>query len=170
MTDNVEVAAIPTAKIGILTVAVIIPVIIGWIILGTAVFKLSSFYASFLFAWYWFSIENADFKKWIPTLIGALVGLGFCFLAHMLPQSLGETAGLLTILALLSATLFLQITNMIPIAFNHSTMLFLTVLAAPALLTTMNFGEVAAAIVLGAIYFAGIAKLAQFAANRPSAK
>lgn len=166
MTNTTEAVAAPSAKTAIIAVAVIIPVIVGWIILGTTLFKLTSFYASFLFAWFWFAIENADFKKWLPTLLGAFVGLGVTALASILPQALGEVGGPLALLVLIAVLIFLQLTNLVPIAVNHSTMLFLTVLGAPALLAKMNFVEVAAAIGLGALYFAGIAKLAQLATNR----
>jgi hypothetical protein len=56
--------------------------------------------------------------------------------------------------------------NWIPIAVNRSTMLYLTVLAAPAILEKLNPLETAIAIAGGAVFFAGVVKLAFLYAAR----
>ncbi len=161
MSEQAGKAPPPGVLIGILITAVILAIIIGWIVLGTVTMGITSFYASFLFGWYWISVEEGAFPQWLPCTVGAFVGLAFSWAVHALPGSLGALNGTLAIVALLALLIYLQLMNWVPVAINRCTMLFLTVLGAPALLTTMNFGEVAAAIGASAVYFAAVMKLVQ---------
>jgi hypothetical protein len=171
MSEQAEKTPAPGVLMGILITAVILAIIIGWIVLGTVTIGITSFYASFLFGWFWISIEEGAFPKWLPCTVGAFVGLAFSWAAHFLPVSLGALNGTLVIVAALAVLIFLQLMNWVPIAVNRCTMLFLTVLGAPALLSSMNFGEVAAAIGASALYFAAVMKLVQLyvaRAQRPT--
>jgi hypothetical protein len=63
-------------------------------------------------------------------------------------------------LSVVVLALYVQIMNWIPIAVNANAMLFLTVVAAPALLGSVDFLEVGEAVVLGAVFFAILVYLA----------
>jgi hypothetical protein len=62
--------------------------------------------------------------------------------------------------------IYVQIMNWVPMAVNRSAMLYLTVLGAPALLDKLDVVEMATAIIGGAIFFAGVVKLAFLYAAR----
>jgi hypothetical protein len=159
MTEPAEQPAALTPFNGFLIFLLVLGAIIGWLVLGSTVFGVTSFFASFLFLWYWAAVEQADFKQWPQCVIGALVGVGLAWQSHYLPTHFGNTGMIVGILILLVA-IYAQIMNWVPIAINRAAMLYLTVLAAPALLERMSVAETAIAIVGGAVFFAGAVKLA----------
>lgn len=160
-------APAPTSlKNGILLTLLIIAGVVGWIVVGGVYLGVKSFFASFLFAWYWANLEHADVKRLPHALIGAMVGLALAWQTKLLPEmapQLGLTATTATIIAvlILVAAIFIQVMNWLPIALNASAMLFLTVLAAPALLTTIDFVEMTKALVGGAVFFTGVVYVAK---------
>jgi hypothetical protein len=165
MTEQSETPPALTPFNGLLILMLVIVAVVAWIILGTALLRVTSFFASFLFLWYWASVEQADFKQWPQCLIGALVGLALAWQSHYLPVHYG-TAGLVIALLVIVAAVYAQIMNWAPMAINRSAMLYLTVLAAPALLDKLDVVEMATAIIGGAIFFAGVVKLAFLYAAR----
>ncbi len=150
---------------GFLILLLVLVIIIGWITIGTMFLGITSFFASFLFLWYWAAVEQANFKQWPQCLAGALFGLLLAWASHYLPAHFGN-AGLGAALALLVAAVYVQIMNWVPLICNRSAMLFLTVLAAPALLEKLDLAETALAITGGALFVGGIVKLATWAATR----
>ncbi len=168
MTDSTPEAPALSPFGGFLILLIVIAAVVGWIVLGGKALGVSSFFASFLFLWMWAGVEKADFKRWLPVLIGALVGVALAWGPRILGEMLG-TNGVILSLILIVVALYLQIMNWVPIAFNASTMLYLTVFGAPALLAKMDppgVGELAIAIIGGAIFFAGIVKVAMMIAER----
>jgi hypothetical protein len=165
MTEQSQTPPVMTPFNGFLILLLVLVAVVGWIILGTKLFGVTSFFASFLFLWYWAAVEQADFKQWPQCLIGALVGLGLAWQSHYLPVHYG-TVGLVIALLLLVVAIYVQIMNWVPMAINRSTMLYLTVLGAPALLDELDVVEAATAIIGGAIFFAGLVKLAFLYAAR----
>ncbi|MBN9532788.1 MAG: hypothetical protein J0I26_10145 [Alphaproteobacteria bacterium] len=141
-----------TLYTGSLLFLFVLGVIVSWILLGTFVFGITSFFASFLLLWYWASVEKAEISRLPASVIGALVGLALAWQLQFLSGQFGLN-GLIAGLIVVAAAVFVQIMNWIPIAVNASAMLFLTALSAPALMTTMNFVEVAEAVGFGAIFF-----------------
>ena len=158
MSDEAQKPAPPTPMVGLNITIVGIAVIAGWIFIGLKLLGISSFFASFLFFWYWAAVEEADLKQWPQSTIGAFVGLALAWQSHWLPAQFG-TPGLIAGLLVIVIALYVQIMNWVPLATNRSAMLFLTVLAAPALLDKLDPVEMAKAIGLGALYFGGIVKL-----------
>jgi hypothetical protein len=150
---------------GFLILLVVVASIIGWIVLGTTLFGLTSFFATFMFAWCWVNVEQGDFNQWPQCLIGAIVGIGLTWQSQLLATQFG-TPGLVVGLLIIIGAIYIQIMNWIPIAFNRCAMLFVTVLAAPALLAKMDFVELLVAVGLGAVYFAAIVKMAVLYATR----
>lgn len=56
---------------------------------------------------------------------------------------------------------FAQLMGWVPLLVNNATMLFLTVLTAPALISTVKFPDVAVSVVFGTFFFAGAAYVAK---------
>jgi hypothetical protein len=150
---------------GFLILLVVVTSIMGWVFLGLKVIGVTSFFATFLFAWCWVNVEQADYKQWPQCVIGAITGVLLTWQSQILPAHFG-TAGLIAGLLVIIAAIYVQIMNWVPIALNRCAMLFVTVLAAPALLAKMDFVEVLAAVGLGAVYFAAVVKLAVLYASR----
>ncbi|MFM2100969.1 MAG: hypothetical protein RLZZ366_2508 [Pseudomonadota bacterium] len=165
MTEQSETPPALTPFNGFLILVLVLVAVMGWIILGTKLLGVISFFASFLFLWYWAAVEQADFKQWPQCLIGALVGLGLAWQSHYLPVHYGS-AGLTIALLVIVVAIYVQIMNWVPMAVNRSAMLYLTVLGAPALLDKLDVVEMATAIIGGAIFFAGVVKLAFLYAAR----
>ena len=133
-----------------------------WIALGSQILGISSFFASFLFLWYWSTVEKVDFARWVPSLVGALVGVLLAWSPKILADLIGPAGGILA-LVLIIVALFCTIMNWLPLALNGSAMLYLTVFGAPLLLADMDpprVGELFIAIIGGAIFFAGVVKFA----------
>ncbi len=153
---------------GFLIFLLVVGAIVGWIVIGTKALGIVSFFASFLFLWYWAAVEQADFKQWPQCVIGALIGLGLAWQSAYLPAHFG-TGGMIAGISILLIAIYVQIMNWVPIAINRAAMLYLTVLGAPALLSKLNVTETALAIIGGAVFFAGVVKLAFLYAARKSA-
>ncbi len=141
------------ATAGQIMLGIVIAIAI-WIVLGAMVFHIRSFFASFLFLWYWGVIDHMNFSKLPATLLGALVGAAMAWLLVVLSAHFG-TPGTIIAVLVMAAAVFGQIMGFAQLALNGATMLFLTVMTAPQIMGSVNFAEVDAAILLGAIYFAG---------------
>jgi hypothetical protein len=157
---------------GFLIFLLVVGAIVGWLVIGTKALGIVSFFASFLFLWYWAAVEQADFKQWPQCVVGALVGLLLAWQSAYLPAHFGN-GGMIAGIAILLIAVYVQIMNWIPIAINRAAMLYLTVFGAPALLKDItvldNIAETGLAIVGGAVFFAGVVKLAFLYAARKSA-
>lgn len=147
-----EPAPPPSLLAGFFILIIVIVGIVGWIVLGSAL-KLTSFYASFLFLWYWAVVDKLDFKKFIFSMIGAMIGIALAWGPHFLPHHLGATHGLIVSLLLIILAVYLVIIERVPFAFNPALTLYLTVVAAPAILETSDFRELALATLLGGGFF-----------------
>ena len=150
----------PTPLEGLIITVVIVVASVICILLGSKLFNVTSFFASFLFLWYWAAIEEANFDRWLPTFIGAFTGLLLALQLKYLPMELGTTGMIVSILILVFAV-YIHIMDWVPIALNKAAMLFLTVFAAPPILEIIDPIEVATAIALGALFFGSLIKLVQ---------
>jgi hypothetical protein len=162
MSQQTAATAAPSptlALAGQIMLAIVIAIAV-WIALGTRVFHIRSFFASFLFLWYWSLIDKMDFAKLPAAIAGALVGAAMAWLLVFLSAHFGAPGAIIAVLVM-AAAVFGQIMGWAPIALNGAVMLFLTVMTAPQIMGAVNFAEVDKAIVLGAAYFAGGIYLAQ---------
>ena len=150
-TADTEHAAPPSLLNGFFILLIVVAAVVGWIAIGINI-HLSSFYASFLFIWYWSTVEKLDFKKFVPSMIGAMLGIACAWGLHALSAVMGTNGIILSILIVLAA-LYLVIIERLPFAFNPALTLYLTVVAAPALLETSDFRELALATLLGGAFF-----------------
>lgn len=158
---------------GLMMLGFIIVALAAFYALGLKVIGLGmeSFFAAFLLLWHWATVEKAEFKGMPASVIGALVGVALAWQSTWFGATYGMPNGLMMGLAPIIVALFVVIMNWVPIAFNSSAMLFLTVLGAPALAKTANFLELAEAVVAGAVFFAAAVWLAkQYVEMRARAK
>src|ERR1700742_1279543 len=130
-------------------------------VVGMKYLALKSFFASFTLLWYWATVENAQFNKLPHSLIGALVGVLLAWQSGLCVAKFGPVNGLIIGLVPIVIALFIVIMNWVPLAINGSSMLFLTLLGAPAFAAVkLDFIELTKAIILGAAYFAIVVWLA----------
>ncbi|WP_205967769.1 hypothetical protein, partial [Paraglaciecola sp. 20A4] len=127
----------PTAVEGMIVTAVVTVGIITWILLGSLALNITSFFASLLFLWFWAGVEEANFDRWLPTLVGAFTGLLLALQIKYLPEELGTT-GLIVSLLIVTLAVYVHIMDWIPVALNKAAMLFLTVFAAPPILDNID--------------------------------
>ncbi|MBK8630018.1 MAG: hypothetical protein IPN84_07370 [Sphingomonadales bacterium] len=167
MSEQQEEAAGLSPFNGFLVLLLIVAAIVGWILIGSKFLGVTSFFASFLFLWYWAAVEQADYGQWTQSVVGALVGLLLAWQSAWLGVHYGQN-GMIAGIVIMLAAIYVQVMNWVPIAINRSTMLYLTVLSAPAILMGKDFNpvEVSIAIVGGAVFFAGVVKLAFLYAAR----
>ncbi len=165
MSEDTTHAAAPFSPITGLTIVLVgVAFVVLWLFAGLKM-GLTSFFAGFLFLWYWAAVEQLDFKQIPQSLIGAIVGLLIAWQSHWLPVHYG-TAGIVIALLVIVAAIYVQLMNWVPLAVNRSTMLYLTVLGAPALLDKLDVVETGGAILFGAVFFCGLIRLAFLVAAR----
>ncbi len=145
-----------TIRNGFLLLLLLVFAAASLIMVGGRYLGLQSFFASFMFLWYWATVEKAEFNRLIPSLAGALVGVVLAWQLYYLPIKFGEN-GLIIALFIICTAILGQIMNWAPVALNASAMLYVTVLAAPALLSSANFIDISKSITIGALYFAVLA-------------
>lgn len=153
MTDSAAPAPeVPGKVAGLAITGVILAIIIGWIALWQGVLKMeaTTLFGGFLLLWYWANNEGLEFRRLPATIIGALVGVGLAWFVVFATTTWGG-AGTLAALALLVAALYLDVIKALPIAINASTMLFLTVAAAPLVQLKVNWEQLALSIVIGGL-------------------
>lgn len=150
--DTVEPPPGPLA--GMIILLIVVALIVSWIVIGTALFSLVSFFASFLLLWFWANNEKLDIKRLPSATLGALYGIGLAYAMHELPARMGG-AGMALALGLVLLSLYVQICNWVPLVVNASAMLFLTVAAAPLIMDKVDWLEIALATLLGAVYIGG---------------
>ena len=167
MSDNTAAAAaeVPGKVAGLAITAIVLVVIVAWIALwiGALKFTDTTLVGGFMLLWYWANNEAMDIKRLPAAIIGALVGVflaWFVVYATITWGTNGTIAGLL----LMVAALYLDVIKAVPLAVNTSTMLFLTLAAAPLIQLKVNWTELTLSIVIGGIFFGvvieGIKRLA----------
>jgi hypothetical protein len=139
---------------GLILVAVVIVAIVGFVALGYAL-ALSPLYAGFLLLWYWATVDKLDFKAAPATIAGTIGGAATAWALQLATQA-ESTTGIVVILALIVVALFMQVMNYLPFLFNSAFMLFLTVACAPLIQGGERFEQVAAVILLSAVYFGAL--------------
>jgi hypothetical protein len=158
---NSQAPAQMTVVSGLMLLGLIIAAIVVFEYVGGSFLGVKSFFASFTLLWYWATVEKAEFKGLIPSVVGALVGVGLAWQMQICLAKFGMPNGLLIGLVPIVIALFVVIMNWLPVALNGSAMLYLTVLGAPAFTVSKpDFVELCEAIVLGAIFFAAVVYLA----------
>jgi hypothetical protein len=126
-----------------------------WVFVGGHFLHLHSFFASFVFLWYWGVVEKAEFNRLPASILGALTGVALSWQLSYLSAHYA-TAGLAAGVAVIAVAVFIQLMNWVPIAVNLCAMLFLAILTAPQFMGGVNYADVAATTLVGAVYGAAV--------------
>ena len=155
----------PSLVFGSTVFGIVLVAVVGWTLLGGIALGLTSLYAGFLFLWYWGEVEGAEISRFLTCLAGAVSGIGLAWILQALPAFFG-VAGMVASLSIVLIAVYAHIMKLLPFVINSATMLFLTVAAAPVILTQSDFTEVLSSAVLGAVFFGSIVFAAKWFAGR----
>ena len=154
-TTNPPAAAAPGPVAGIAITAIVLVLIVAWIVLGVSVLHLhdTSLVGGFLMLWYWANNEQLELKRLPAALIGAVVGIGLGWALVYGAVNYGST-GLTAAVLLLVLALYLDVIKAVPLVVNTSTMLFVTLAAAPLVQLHVDWQELVISTVVGGLFFA----------------
>lgn len=174
MTEPAAAAAAeaPGKIAGLVITVIILVILIGWIAVWQGALHRSdtTLVGAFMLLWYWANNEALDFKRLPTTIAGALVGVG---IAWVLAKGITgpNSTMLLGGLGLLILALYLDVIKAFPFAINASTMLFVTLAAAPLVQLHVNWTELVLSIVIGGLFFGviieGLKRLTAKSAGTP---
>ena len=153
-TTNPPAAAVPGPVAGIAITAIVLVLIVAWIVLGLSVLHLhdTSLVGGFLMLWYWANNEQLEIKRLPAALIGAVVGIGLGWALVYGAANYGST-GLTAAVLLLVLALYLDVIKAVPLVVNTSTMLFVTLAAAPLVQLHVDWPELLISTVVGGLFF-----------------
>lgn len=162
---NAEAAAAPGPVVGLGILAIVIVAIIGWVMIGGRYLSEISLFGGFLMLWYWANVEQLSVRRLPAALIGAVVGIGLAWLLFKGTVILGDKGGLIGLLVLILA-LYLDILKAVPLLINASTMLYVTVAAAPLVGLKVDWLELVFATVGGGLFFAAFVEGVKWIAGK----
>ncbi|WP_140420610.1 hypothetical protein [Novosphingobium sp. B 225] len=153
MTDQTTPpAAAPGPLAGLALTVIVLLIIIAWVALGLQFLTDTSLFGGFLLLWFWANNEQLEIKRLPTAIVGALVGIGLAWFVVFAATKWGG-AGLAAGLGLMVLALYLDVIKAVPFAINASTMLFLTVAAAPLIQLKVNWQELVLSTVVGGLFF-----------------
>ena len=122
-------------------------------------------FCGFIFSLYWAGVRHASRAEFFPALVGAVGGVLHAWALHQWPLLYGS-GGLTLALIVLLVAIYSQIRGFLPILFNLSYMLFLTVATIPVVTAEGNFPGMVAAILLGGALLGGLFGSARFISGK----
>ncbi|MDL2353434.1 MAG: hypothetical protein QFC78_11400 [Pseudomonadota bacterium] len=148
------VAPPPTPVAGLAILAIVLVLIVAWIVIGLQVLHIhdTSLIGGFLMLWYWANNEQLQFKRLPAAIIGAVVGIGLGWALVYAPAHYGAT-GLTAAVLLLILALYLDIIKAVPLVVNTSSMLYVTIAAAPLVQLHVDWTELVLSTVIGGLFF-----------------
>ena len=148
------VAAPPGPVAGLVVVLIVLVLIVAWIVIWTLVLHLhdTSLVGGFMLLWYWANNEQLEFGRLPVAIIGAVVGIGLSWFLVYGAVHYGA-AGLTAAVLLLILALYLDIIKAVPLVVNTSTMLFVTLAAAPLVQLHVDWIELVLSTVVGGLFF-----------------
>lgn len=155
----------PTPLVAFAILVIVTVALVGWVVIASQFLSEVSFFGGFLMLWYWANVDELSVHKLPKTLLGALVGIGLAWVLLYGGTNYG-LGGLLAGLALLLFALYLDIMKAVPLFINSSTMLFVTVAAAPLVQRSIDWTELCLSTVLGGLFFAAFVEGAKRLAAR----
>ena len=158
----------PTPIAAAVILAILIVAGVAFIYANT-VLGLSDFWAGFLFLTYWMAAEQVQPGAFVSSAVGAVVGLLVALGLQVLPHLYGNAGEIAAIVVMLAA-IYLQIVGWLKVAFNFSTMIFLTAGAAVPIQAHADVLNALKALVLGIVFFGAIVMGAQKLAAMRTAK
>lgn len=139
---------------GLMILGAVVLVVVGFIML-TMAFGNKDPWVGFLFLTYWAGREEMKFEELPKCVGGALFGIFMAYLLQVLPPQMGAT-GLYVAVGVILIAVYCQVMGWFPVVANVVAMLFLTVGAVPYIQSNGNFANIAFALVLGILFFAGL--------------
>ena len=158
----------PTPIAAAVILAILIVAGVAFIYVNTML-GLSDFWAGFLFLTYWMAAEQVQPGAFVSSAVGAVVGLLVALGLQVLPHLYGN-AGEVAAIVIMLAAIYLQIVGWLKVAFNFSTMIFLTAGAAVPIQAHADVLNALKALVLGIVFFGAIVTGAQKLAAMRTAK
>lgn len=149
-----KTVTMPALK-GIPILCVVIGLILGFVALCTAL-KVQNFWVGFLFMFYWMGLEEARMNRFLPSALGALLGLVVSFSATVFSVHLGADLGALAAFGLSMVLIYVRIIGRLSFIVNQSTMLFLTVGSIPLLHAAVSGTEMFISLFLGLTFFGAL--------------
>ena len=148
------VAPPPGPLAGLAILIIVLVLIVAWMAIGLQVLHLhdTSLIGGFLMLWYWANNEQLQFKRLPAAIIGAVVGIGLGWALVYGAVNYGTT-GLIAALLLLILALYLDIIKAVPLVVNTSTMLYVTIAAAPLVQLHVDWVELVLSTVIGGLFF-----------------
>ena len=146
------VAPPPTPIAGLAILVIVLVLIAAWIAIGLQFLHDTSLIGGFLMLWYWANNEQLQIKRLPAAIIGAVVGIGLGWALIYAPANYGST-GLIAALLLLILALYLDIIKAVPLVVNTSTMLYVTIAAAPLVQLHVDWVELVLSTVIGGLFF-----------------
>lgn len=153
----------PLVGAGILVIVLV--AIVAWAAVAGRFLSDVSLFGGFLMLWYWANVEQLSLARLPAALIGALVGIGLAWALLYGTVKYGG-AGLLVGLLLLVLALYLDILKVVPLFVNASTMLYVTVAAAPLVQLKVDWVELCLATLGGGIFFAVFVEAVKWLASK----
>jgi len=165
-TSDAHTPPTPLAAAVILAILVVAGVTF---IYANTMLGISDFWAGFLFLTYWMAAEQVQPGAFVGSAVGAVVGLLVALGLQVLPHLYGNAGEIAAVIIMLAA-IYLQIVGWLKVAFNFSTMIFLTAGAAVPIQAHADVLNALKALVLGIVFFGAIVMSAQKLAARRTAK
>lgn len=148
----VAVAPPPGPIAGLAILVIVLVLIVAWIVIGGMFLQPVSLFGGFLMLWYWSNNEQLQFKRLPAAIIGAVVGIGLGWFIVYGTVHFG-TPGTLAAVLLLVLALYLDIIKAVPLVVNTSSMLYVTVAAAPLVQLNVIWPELVLSTVVGGVFF-----------------
>jgi hypothetical protein len=153
----------PLAGVGV--AAGLVAAIAGWFALAGLFLTEASLFGGLLMLWYWANFERMALPRLLPSILGALVGIGLAWgMFYGLTQH--GPLGLAVGLSLLIVAIYLDIVKLAPLFINGATMLFSIVAAAPLVQLKVDWVELCLSAAGGGLFFGGLIALLKWLAGR----
>ena len=146
------VAPPPGPLAGLAILIIVLVLIAAWLAIGSLFLQQTSLIGGFLMLWYWANNEQLQIKRLPAAIIGAVVGIGLGWALVYGKVNYGTT-GLIAALLLLILALYLDIIKAVPLVVNTSTMLYVTIAAAPLVQLHVDWVELVLSTVVGGLFF-----------------
>ncbi len=159
----------PAALAGVVITVVVILASVGWVLVGSRFVSATALFGGFLMLWYWAKVEQLVLRRLPAAILGALVGIGLAW-GLLYGATAHGPVGLGVGLLVLVIAIYLDIVQTLPLFVNASTMLYVTIAAAPLIQLKVNWIELCLSTAGGGVFFAAIVTAATWAATRLAPK
>ncbi len=162
-----QAATPPTPAVGAVILLILIVAAVAFIYVNTLL-GLTDFWAGFLFLTFWMAAEQVQQGAFVSSAVGAVVGLLLALALQRLPHLYGNAGEAAAVIIMLAA-IYCQIVGWGKVAFNFSTMIFLTAGAAVPIQAHTDVINDLKSLGLGIVFFGAVVMSAQKLAARNTA-